>query len=334
MPDEDIGDSVTWFDVLKAAPRRSTRGTPSRVSGRRPSTPIRRGRKKRRPRDEQTQDFGESTPLAELERFHSLPYEKKLGIDDARKGNWAEVEKIRQKYNEGTDEIIQRVAYDSNITSPIKEPWLSVIDKYLNRFTFGSGGWDSYKRKGFDRRSLATPKDKKNMELLIAITENLKGLDSDLYKPKKKPKMSRSLQYKKLKVPPSDGTGRGDEIHRLRNENTVLLGIHHRFNALMQKAGNIEHRNGGERSLWSIRAKPLSIDEFEGRPAGKIGAEDVFSVANGYESRFSSTVPRGLMENIDNVYRTYSRNKVKLEEFLNSPQNEMGIKLEELIIPE
>lgn len=323
---------MSWKDILKAAPRRSTRGTPSRVSGRRQSVPIRRGRKKKRSRDEKTQDTGELTPLAALDRFRALPYEKKLGIDDARKGNWAEVEKIRQKYNEGTNEIIQRVAHDSNITSPIKEPWLSVIDRDFNPFRFGSGGWEKYKRLG---PSKLEPKQKKDMEFLIAITENLKGLDSDLYKPKKKSEKSRPLQYKRLKVPPSDGTGRGDEIHRLRKENSVLLGIHHRFNALMQKAGNIEHRNGGERSMWSIRAKPLSIDEFQGRPAGKIGSDDVFMVGHGHGlERFRTTVPRGLMENIDNVYRTYDRNKDKLKEFLDSPQNEMGIKLEELIIPE
>ena len=176
---------MRWFDVLKAAPRRSTRGTSSRISGRRPSTPIRRGRKKKRSRNEKPQDLGTSTLSDALDRFHSSSFEKELGIDEARNGNWHKVEKIRQKYNEGTKKIVQNVAHDSKITSPIKEPWLSVIDRELNPFRFGSGGWDSYKRKGFDGRSLATtPKEKKNMKLLIAITENLKGLDSDLYKPK------------------------------------------------------------------------------------------------------------------------------------------------------
>ena len=330
-------NGMSWKDILKAAPRRSTRGTSSRVSGRRQSVPIRRGRKKKRSRDEKTQDFGQPKTIFDaFANIKTSEYEKKLGIDDARKGNWAEVEKIRQKFNEGTNEIIQRVGSDAKergMTSPIKEPWLSVIDGDLNRFKFGTIAWKEYKRKGLDRNRYATSEDKKNMELLIAITENLKGLDSDLYKPKNKSKskMSRPLQYKRLKVPPSDETRRGDEIHRLRSENTVLLGIHHRFNALMNKAGGIEHSNGEDRSVWSIRAKPLSMDEFEGRPAGKIGSHDVISYPL---DRFRSTVPRGLVEDIYNVYRTYYNNKDKLEQFLNSPQNEMGIKLEELIIPE
>jgi len=327
---------MTWFDVLKAAPRRSTRGTSSRVSGRRQSVPIRRGKKKKRSRDEQTQDSGKPTRISDmLDNIRTSEYEKKIGLDDARKGNWAEVEKIRQKYNEGTNEIIQRVASDSNIASPIKEPWLSVIDRDLNRLKFETMAWKEYKRKGFVG-SRVTSKEKEDMELLIAITENLKGLDSDLYKPKNKSKskMSRPLQYKRLKVPPSDGTWKEDEIYRLRSENTVLLGIHHRFNALMQKAGNIEHRNDGDRSMWSIRAKPLSMDEFKGKPADKIGSSDVLYMANGSHGRFYSTVPNSLVEDINSVYETYHDNKHRLEQFLNSPQNKMGIKLEELIIPE
>jgi len=333
---------MSWKDILKAAPRRSTRGTSSRVSGRRQSLPIRRGRKKKRSRDEKTQDFDKPAVLGATEYGPESIKENKLGIDEARRGNWAEVEKIRQKYNNETKEIYQNVTgqnQEKGVTSPIKEPWLSVIDKYLNPLSFGSNGWNSYKqgRSVNGQLTKLSPEDKKNMELLIAITENLKGLDSDLYKPKKKSKskMSRPLQYKRLKVPPSDGTWRGDEIHRLRSENTVLLGIHHRFNALMQKAGNIDHNNGEDRSVWSIRAKPLSIDEFRSKPAGKMGWDDVFDIANGYElDRFDSTVPRGLAENIVSVYETYRKNKRRLEQFLNSPQNKMEIKLEELIIPE
>ena len=115
---------MSWKDILKAAPRRSTRGTSSRVSGRRQSVPIRRGRKKKRSRDEKTQDSGEPIRISDiLDNIKTSEYEKKLGIDDARKGNWAEVEKIRQKYNEGTNEIIQRVGSDAKergMTAPSK----------------------------------------------------------------------------------------------------------------------------------------------------------------------------------------------------------------------